>query len=91
LCGVPADARAVTLNVTTVNEGDFGDLRLYPADAELPLASTINFSAGKARANNAIVVLGTAGRIAVRNDMPPGSTATTNVVIDVSGYFRRRP
>lgn len=90
-CGVPADARAVALNVTTVNEGDLGDLRLYPADAELPLASTINFSAGKPRANNAIVVLGTAGKVAVRNDMPAGSTATTNVVIDVSGYFKRVP
>lgn len=90
-CAIPADARAVALNVTTVNEGDFGDLRLYPADTELPLASTINFSAGKARANNALTVLGTAGRIAVRNDMPPGSTATTNVVIDVSGYFKRVP
>ncbi len=89
LCGVPADARAIALNVTTVNEGDLGDLRLYPADAELPAASTINFSAGKTRANNALTVLGTGGKIAVRNDMPPGSTATTDVVIDVSGYFKR--
>jgi plastocyanin len=90
-CGIPADARAIALNVTTVNEGDFGDLRLYPADAAVPATSTINFGANKPRANNALVALGTAGRIAVRNDMPPGSTATTNVVIDVSGYFKRRP
>ena len=65
-CAIPADARAVALNVTTVNEGDFGDLRLIRRCRQSPLASTINFSAGKARANNAIVVLGTAGRIAVR-------------------------
>lgn len=74
-----------------MNEGDFGDLRLYPADAALPDASTINFGAGKPRANNALIVLGTAGKVSVRNDMPTGSTATTNVVIDVSGYFKRVP
>ena len=90
VCGVPADARAVALVVTTVNEGDFGDLRLYPADAQAPAASTINFAQNRVRANNALIVLGTAGRMAVRNDMPPGSTATTDVVIDVSGYFRRK-
>jgi plastocyanin len=89
LCGVPADARAIALNVTTVNAGDLGDLRLYPADAVLPNASTLNFGAGKTRANNALIVLGTGGKIAVRNDMPPGSTATTDVVIDVSGYFKQ--
>ena len=90
-CGIPLDARAVAFNVTTVNEGALGDLRVYAADAAVPTASTINFSAGKVRANNGLVVLGTAGKIAVRNDMPVGSTATTNVLIDVSGYFKAIP
>ena len=90
VCGIPADARAVALIVTTVNAGDLGDLRLYPADAAVPGASTINFGAGRTRANNALIVLGTGGQIAIRNDMPPGSTATTDVLIDVSGYFRRK-
>lgn len=90
-CGIPLDARAVALNVTTVNEGALGDLRLYPADAVLPDASTINFSAGKVRANNAMVILGGNGYVAVRNDMPMASTATTDVVIDVSGYFKAIP
>lgn len=90
-CGIPLDARAVSLNVTTVNEGATGDLRLYPADAVLIAASTINFSAGKARANNAMVILGGGGGISVRNDMPVGSTATTHVLIDVTGYFLAQP
>jgi plastocyanin len=90
VCGIPNDARAVALIVTTVNAGELGDLRLYPADAAVPAASTINFGAGRTRANNALIVLGTGGRIAVRNDMPLGSSATTNVLIDVSGYFKRK-
>jgi hypothetical protein len=33
-CGVPADARAVVANLTAVNPGEFGDLRVY---AVIPL------------------------------------------------------
>jgi hypothetical protein len=91
VCGVPLDAKAVTLNVTAVNAGAVGDFRIYPADAPVPNTSTINFAAGKTRANNAVVVLGTFGEIAVQNDMPPSATATAHVVIDVSGYFKAVP
>ena len=68
-----------------------GDLRLYPADAAVPAASTINFGAGKARANNAMVTLGGNGAIAVQNDMPMGSSATASVLIDVTGYYKAQP
>jgi len=39
------------------------------------------------RANNAIVSVGTAGQIAVTCDMPPGSTGTTRLIVDVYGCF----
>jgi plastocyanin len=84
LCGIPADAAAVALNVTAVNAGASGNFLLYPADAAQPLASTINFVAGLTRANNAVGRLGTAGQMAVRNN----SVGTTDVLIDVTGYFR---
>jgi hypothetical protein len=87
-CGIPADARAVALIVTTVSQTDFGDLRLYPADSPLPSASTVNFVANHVRANNAVISLGTAGGLGVQCDMPPGSTGTAHALIDVFGYFK---
>ena len=88
LCGIPADAKALALIVTTVGQTDFGDLRLYPADSPSTAASTLNFAANHVRANNAFISLGTAGGIGVQCDMPPGSTGTTHAVIDVFGYFK---
>ena len=87
-CGVPADARAAAVNLIAVNPGEVGNLRLYSTGQFAPQASTINFVAGRTRANNAMVALGTAGQINVQCDMPPGSTATTHFVLDVLGYFR---
>ena len=87
LCNVPATARAVAINVTVTGATDGGNLRLYPADSVLPTASTLNFVAGRARANNALVRLGAGGAIAVRCDMAPGSTGQTHFLFDVTGYF----
>ncbi|MBK6408084.1 MAG: hypothetical protein IPF66_25590 [Holophagales bacterium] len=64
-----------------------GSLRIYPADAALPVATTISFGAGKIRANNAMLLLsaaGEAGRVTVRND----AGAPLHLVVDVNGYFR---
>jgi uncharacterized repeat protein (TIGR01451 family) len=88
LCGIPSDARAVSINVTVVGPTDVGDLRIYPAGAAAPLASVVNFGAGAVRANNAISGLGTGGQIAVQCDMPPGSTGVTHFLMDVNAYFR---
>jgi uncharacterized repeat protein (TIGR01451 family) len=87
-CGIPADARALAVNVTAVNPGDRGNLRLFPAGTSSPLASSVNFMPGRTRAGNGIVPLGLAGQISVQCDMPAGSTATTHFVLDVYGYFK---
>jgi hypothetical protein len=86
-CGIPASAKAAAVNVTVTGATVAGDLRLYPADAALPLASTINFGPEKTLANNAVVRLGTAAAVAVRCDMPAGSTGSTHFILDVTGYF----
>jgi hypothetical protein len=86
-CGIPPAARAVAVNVAVTGATAAGNLRLYPADHPLPLASAINFRAGQTRGNNAVVRLGTAGSIAVRCDMPPGSGGQTHLILDVFGYF----
>ena len=88
LCDIPADARAVAIVLTVAAPTDQGNLRLYPAGQSAPLASSINFVAGRARANNAIMPLGQGGRIGVRCDMPPGSGGQTHFLFDVFGYFR---
>jgi len=88
LCDVPPSATAVAINVTVVGATDQGNLRLYAAGGSAPTSSSINFSVGQTRANNAIVTLGTDGQIAVRCDMPAGSTGHTDFVFDVVGYFQ---
>ena len=86
-CGVPATARAVAVNLTAVNPGASGNLRLFPSGTVAPLASSINFAQGRTRANNAIGALGADGQMTVRCDMPAGSTAVTHFLADVTGYF----
>lgn len=85
ICQIPSSAIAVAINVGVVSPTGAGDLRVYPAGIAPPPTSTINFRAGKVRANNAIVTLGVGGQIAVVCDMSSGST---NFFFDVSGYFQ---
>ncbi|HVE66463.1 MAG TPA: right-handed parallel beta-helix repeat-containing protein [Thermoanaerobaculia bacterium] len=84
LCNVPPGAKAVVVNVTVVGPSSGGHLTLYPAGGSLPLASTINFRAGQVRANNAVLLLGSGGQVAVFAGNPSG---TTHFVMDVNGYF----
>jgi hypothetical protein len=84
-CGIPTEADAVAVNVTVTQPTAPGHLTIYPLGAPLPLASTINYSAGQTRANNAIVGLGTDDSIAVTCGQGSG---TAHFIVDVVGYFR---
>jgi hypothetical protein len=86
LCGIPASATAVAINLAVWLPSDTGDLRLYPAGGVAPLASSINFRPGIVRANNAIIRLGAGGQISVQCDMLPGGVGT-DFFFDVYGYF----
>jgi len=91
LCGVPATAQAVAINVTIVQPTDLGNLRVYPAGAPLPLASLLNWAAGdNPVANGTIVGLGNVSdrHLTVRVDMPPNSAGQVHTLADVTGYFR---
>jgi hypothetical protein len=83
-CGVPADASAVALNITVVNPSSAGSLTLYPGTGIVPGATTISFVAGRTRANNATVAL-IDGFLSVFDHQESG---TTDVIIDMSGYYR---
>ncbi len=86
-CGVPAGAKALSVNLTATQPNAAGELILYPADlGGAPLASSISFAGGQTRANNAMVSLAYdgSGGIKVRND----STGTVHFILDVNGYYQ---
>lgn len=82
VCGIPAGATSVAVNVTVTQPAAAGHLRIYPAGTQPPQTSIINFGAGQTRANNAILTLGN-GVVLVRNDAP----GTVHFILDVNGYF----
>ncbi len=84
LCGVPADATAVALNVTVTAPTNAGSLTLYPGTGPAPEATTIHFPAGRTRANN--VTMGLVG--GVLSVLDRQETGTVELIVDVSGYYR---
>jgi hypothetical protein len=83
-CGIPATAKAVSFNVTATDAITGGHIRVYPGGTPKPGTSSLNFAAGKTRANNGIVSLGAAGDLAFFSGQASGSV---HVILDVSGYF----
>jgi hypothetical protein len=84
-CAIPSSARSVAANLTVTQPAATGYLTIHPPSATIPLASSINFSTGKTRSNNAILRLsmdGT-GSVVVENASP----GTVQFILDVSGYF----
>ena len=86
-CGVPPDAKAISVNLTVTGSAAAGYLTVYPASlAAAPLASSLNFKAGGTRANNAVLALGSDGSGAVK--VLNGSAGAVHLIVDVNGYFR---
>jgi ELWxxDGT repeat protein len=85
-CGVPAGAISVAINVTAVSPSATGLVTLYPGPANTlhPVVSTINYVAGRTRANNARITVGLDGSINIYN----AAGTSLNFLIDVSGYFK---
>ena len=83
-CGTSPTARAISLNLTVTGPSAGGNLTLYPAGSSLPGTSSLNYGAGRTRANNAIAMTGTAGGVSVYCTQPSGSV---HLIVDVNGYF----
>ena len=83
-CGVPSTAWAVSLNVTATQPTAAGNVCLFPGSTPKPQASTLNYTAGTTRANNAIAALGTAGALTALATQASGSV---HLILDVNGYF----
>jgi hypothetical protein len=87
-CGVPATAKAVALNVTVDGPTMGGYLTLFPGGDGQPPTSTINFSAGRTRANNAVLPLSFDGRGNLTISVGMAPAGQVDVILDVSGYFQ---
>ena len=81
LATVPADATAVILNVTVTNTTAAGFLTVYPTGAAQPLASDLNWVAGKTVPNLVVVKLG-GGSITLFNRL-----GSADAIVDIFGYF----
>ncbi|MDH6134575.1 hypothetical protein P3T37_003979 [Kitasatospora sp. MAA4] len=81
--GVPADATAVVLNLTTApTASSAGFLEAYPEGGAAPTVSNVNWSsAGALLSGLAIVPVGADGNVSIKVN------GTTDVVADVFGYF----
>ncbi len=83
-CHTSPTARAIAINLTVTQPSAAGHLRLFPAGIALPIVTSLNYSAGQTRSNNAIVAPGAGGAVAVYNGQGAG---TSHLIIDVAGYF----
>ncbi len=80
--GLPSDASAVQLNVTTVNASAESFLTLYGSGTTRPLASTMNPDVGQTSFNGAVIPVGSNGAISIYNHV-----GSVDVIIDVTGYY----
>ncbi|MFZ4721173.1 MAG: hypothetical protein ACOYMR_17225 [Ilumatobacteraceae bacterium] len=78
---VPADAVAVSVNVTVVNPRSNGHVSVYPCGTAIPTVSTLNTRAATTTSNGAIVGVGSGGAICVHQSV------AAHVIIDVNGAF----
>jgi hypothetical protein len=79
--GVPANAGAVTLNVTVVSPGADGFATVYPCGQPVPVASNLNFRAGDVVPNAVVSRVGADGEVCIFADV------STQLLVDVTGWF----
>jgi hypothetical protein len=80
--GIPADAKAVSLNVTVVGGTTSSFLTVWPTGDLRPQASNLNWTGPDATPNAVTVGLGTAGKVSFYND-----AGSVHVIADIVGYY----
>jgi len=81
--GIPASGvSAVVVNTIVLGPTATGYVSGYPTGIQRPGTATIRFDHGATRSNRAILPIGQDGKISFYN-----ATGTTNIVVDVNGYF----
>ena len=78
--GVPANAKAISANLTAVDSANAGYIAAFPCGA-VPSTSNVNYEAAAAIANAAQLPLSADGSICIY------TTASAQVIIDVNGWW----
>ncbi len=81
LSGIPSDATAVWLNVTTLGDTSPGYLDVYPVSTTRPTTSEVSITSAAPAATSLYVRLSSNGQVTIYN-----SSGTTQVIVDVEGY-----
>jgi hypothetical protein len=83
---VPANASAITANLTVTGQTKAGYVTLSPTPiVGAPTTSTLNFPTGDNRANGLTIALDPLGEVAAVYTAASG--ATTQLILDVTGYY----
>ena len=80
---IPADAAAVTVNITVLTPARSGSVSVYPGDSAWDGAASISFIAGQTKQDMLTAQLGGDGSLAIRNN----TAAAIEVIADVMGYY----
>ena len=83
--GIPADATAITGNLTVTRQTAAGSLSVTKTPTATPSTSSLNFPKGDARANGVYAPLDATGALSIVYMASAGSA--TDVILDVTGYF----
>lgn len=79
--GIPADAKAATLNVASVDPGAAGYVTVYPCDAPRPFTASLNPVPGKVKPNLVITPLAADGTVCFF------TMRDVDLVVDATGYL----
>ncbi|MEV6581624.1 PKD domain-containing protein [Streptomyces sp. NPDC051582] len=82
--GIPADATAVTLNLTGTGATENAHVIAYAEADTRPATSNLNLERGKDKSNQAIVPVGPNGTITLYTN-----TGSTHLVLDAVGYYAK--
>lgn len=80
--GIPADAKAVALNVTAVHASATTYLRAWPAGAAEPASSVLNADPRATSAVATVVGVGGERKVSLRNN-----AGSVHLVVDITGYY----
>jgi RHS repeat-associated protein len=82
VASIPANATAVSATITAYGAAGDGYLQAWANGGPAPQASVLNYTTSPV-ANGIIVKIGNDGKINIK-----ANTSTTNVIIDVTGYYQ---
>ena len=83
VAGIPANAKAVALNVTAAYASAPTNIRVWPAGSSRPNASVLNSDGGRAAsAAGAVIGVGGQGKVSVYN-----AVGSTHLLVDVTGFY----